>query len=233
VAGKNLQEWLTKEIDSITGSGGAGMISPRVRECLADAFATYMMGPAYAYATTILLLEPVTPFECCPEQPADDVRARVIISMLRQMDKNPAVPMFKESCDHLEAAWNAAKEQFESKVDDRGPEIDADFKQADVLVTALWNVLEQNISAPLTREAWNQVTDLKGALVAGKRPDLQTGAELRQVLNAAWLARVDPQRGPNIDLTTLTNAARDLASQTIQLKVNSTPAGLAPRRGLG
>jgi len=218
----HLQGWLANEIK--------GAVEQRDQGCLADAFATYMMGPAYAYATIVLLLAPHMPFESRGDRPADDVRAHVILAMLKQMQTKYGAlsPMYDDVCQQLAVAWNAAKEQA-GAAGDQPAHVADDIPRADILVTALWKVLEKNVSAPMTLEAWAQVNHLKKDLLAGSSSDLPPGIELRQVLNAAWLARVDPQRDPKMDLT---NAAEDLARKTIRSQAKAAPGGFLPGRGL-
>jgi hypothetical protein len=238
----HFQGWLANEIKAAVEQRDQGCLADafatyiqggveqRDQGCLADAFATYMMGPAYAYATIVLLLAPHMPFESRGDRPADDVRAHVILAMLKQMQTKYGAlsPMYDDVCQQLAFAWNAAKEQAGAAGDEPAQVAD-DIARANILVTALWNVLEKNVSAPMTLEAWAQVNHLKKDLLAGSSSDLPPGIELRQVLNAAWLARVDPQPDPTIDLT---KAAEDLARKTIRSQAKPAPGGFLPGRGL-
>src|SRR5262249_16861778 len=60
----------------------------RIHEFLADAFATYTMGPAYACSAILLRLHPL--IDAKDGRPSDAQRAHVILSMLKWMnDKAP------------------------------------------------------------------------------------------------------------------------------------------------
>jgi hypothetical protein len=220
-ARQRFHEFLAGEIAFITkGHAPAPKIEPRFQECLADAFATYMMGPAYAYAAIILLLDPYASFVRGPEEPANAVRVHVILKMLEQMDsKSSGIDLlYADVRAHLKTAWQAAVEQTGPPAnDEQMQQISADTKHAEILVQALWNVLEKNTSGPLTVEAWNDVRSWKEALLEGKEHALPAGAELCHGLNAAWLARVDPARDPKIDLT---EATLKIASTIIESKKN-------------
>jgi hypothetical protein len=65
----------------------------RWQQCLGDMFATYMMGPAYAYATIALRLDPTTPFAVTEAQSSAELRFRAILKILEMTDK-----MHSNSC---------------------------------------------------------------------------------------------------------------------------------------
>jgi hypothetical protein len=81
-AQKDLEENLRAEIAKL---GRPDLIEPRFQSCLADAFATYTMGPAYAYSAFLLLLDPVQAFATRgPESSVDSARVRAMLALLER-----------------------------------------------------------------------------------------------------------------------------------------------------
>jgi hypothetical protein len=76
-------------------------------------------------------------------------------------------------------------------------QLDEDAGHADKLLATLWNVLESASYHRMTIKAWQETITFKDALLTGTAGDVElpAGAELRQALNAAWLARVELARG--------------------------------------
>lgn len=168
---------------------------------LGDAFATYSMGPAYAFYAVALLL--------APDLEEDQSRVRAIISMLQCMEENPAGTRYREVRQQLLTAWNAARTQLEQRpltLDVNRPgdadESDPDGRDVRVLVRALWKTLELETSAKFNAEIWTVIQPWVPLLLAGKAEEISVpnGVEFRHLLNAAWLARVNPNRDLAVDL---------------------------------
>ena len=176
------------------------------QRCLADAFATYTMGPAYGYATITLLLDPKMLSCLDPDEVCHEIRAYTIMETLRLMNRQFAtIDMpYTRIIDDLAATWQAAVRQTgAARSEAEEVELARQKDRASMLLQALSKILEAHGCATLTIEAWNQVVDWKGHLLKGAADlaELPIGVELRQMLNAAWLARVEPARGPDVDLT--------------------------------
>src|SRR4051794_21842482 len=120
-----------------------------LQTCLGDAFATYTIGPAYAYAALTLLLNPIAPYgpvlnPTAPGEPAwgsDECRAQAIFCMLEQMNKNKSPDdgqaSFLEPRLDLESAWRAAKAQAGVPLQPEQDHID----RVRAIVQALWQAL--------------------------------------------------------------------------------------------
>ena len=183
-----------------------GDLPPRFETCIADAFATYIMGPAYACATIGLLLDPIH----TGGDVADDVRAETILSMLAILDDRCSSldKPFGRIREELGAAWSAAKRQQSGVTDPATePAIEGDREVATLISEKLAEMLSQQGYTSLTPSAWQQVLALQAIMAsqvdnedAWPPASLPTFTELRQVLNAAWLARIDPRRDPGIKL---------------------------------
>jgi hypothetical protein len=199
-------------------------VEERFCECLADAFATYVMGPAYAYFAIMLELNPMRPFAASTNLVAHEVRVESILTMLKLMndlvkDEAPYKANLKQLTDAwAEAVAHAAIPSDEpdkkgtdpsantpipsDKSDKKDIErfeadkqrADVDKKRARILVNALWDTLSVSTSVPFTSDVWNESQLWVKNLIEGTVDEIKipNGAELRHVLNAAWIARVAP-----------------------------------------
>jgi hypothetical protein len=207
----------------------------RFHDALADAFATFTMGPAYAFSAILLLLNPLQPYKTDEEHVSDDTRAKVIFRMLNFMDQRPGdVPGMKDKAVRfegprayekiradLERAWYSAIDQVSPRLESSRADHESDKERSnkdserlECPVEELWRLLEAEACAPFTVEQWNAVEDWPPMLLQGRIDEIsiKPGMELRHVLNAVWRARIDPSRDPNIDLSDL---ADQLASKVI------------------
>jgi hypothetical protein len=234
VAQKDLTTALRIALRKLTNKNDT--VEPRFAECLGDAFATYTLGPAYAFFCICLQLDPTaaysgsrvvpggkeTEWDCGedidkpdgqtgaaaasggtapPAYPGDSVRVRAILHMLELMDsKGPDLdPAYKAVRDTLFDAWTTAVEQSSAKPSPNElAAYQADAGRVSLLVEALWNTPDIKTSASFTIQVWNEVQTWVEPLLNGTPEEIQkpAGAELRHVLNAVWLARVDPRWKP-------------------------------------
>jgi hypothetical protein len=187
-------------------------IPPEHWECLGDAFAAYTMGPAYALMLISLMLD--------PRVESDNCRARAVLAMLERMDshKKGDAP-YARIRKRVLLEWNAAREQVGQvplflKLDEPETADQTDPPGAPIrfLVEILERTLTQETTAAFNPEIWAQAERWSSLLITNSVDEMQIpqGAELRHVLNAAWLARVDPDRIPEIPDEKLTKAVEAL-----------------------
>jgi len=168
---------------------------------LVDAYATYIMGPAYAcYAIGVLL---------APESDTDQLRVRFTLTMLDAMSDavNPSSPPFVAVSRRLLEGWNAARIQMgrvplvlDGPVADQDPET----VRVRMIVRIFRNTLETITAAKFGMAIWNDIqpwVDLLNQEGGATEINVPQGADLRHVLNAIWLARISPDRDPQSDLT--------------------------------
>jgi hypothetical protein len=161
-----------------------------IQECLADAFGTFALGPAYAYAAIRLRFDPFTAYEAVRSSASDDSRVHAVVSMLTEMGGPPgALNDFKQIASDLSKQWQEALDFAEP----RGA-ADEKFKKAignavATLAAGMRGAVEGQ--AGLTVEAWNEFRTWPDLLLSGDSAiPGGAGTELRWVLNAAWVARV-------------------------------------------
>lgn len=175
-------------IDAQRTVAGVDVSSPQAQECLADAFATYAMGPAYACACVLLQLDPCSAFTDDAENAADDTRAHAIFTMLEQMDElRPEAPSYGELRRDLQMEWNRAVAYL------RLPgEPQAERKeQLGRAIQGVFQLLQERTAGGFSLDAWNGIQEWPDQL-ASADPSIAVSPahELRQVINAAWLARL-------------------------------------------
>lgn len=218
VAKNDLEDRLVSALRTLT-ENWKDTIEPRFNDCLADAFATYTMGPAYAFFAIFLLLDPSSPFTCRKDRVADEVRAHSIFQMLEGMDSKETEmdPPYSAVRLQINKAWADAIVQTgaQPKTNEEH-QIATDKSRSTHLVKSLWTTLKDSASPPFTVEVWNEIQQWIGPLIRGQVDEIKVphGAELRHVLNAAWLARVSPERRPTNDIT---KAATALAKKITDL----------------
>jgi hypothetical protein len=183
----------------VAAEGGADPL--HLKACLADAFATWAMGPAYANASVLLRFEPVAPRGQRPADPADgggagphspdQERAHVVFTMLDLMDGDAEI--FAGVRQGLHKLWSAALEQV-------GVEPQLHGATADRLAgwtRHMWEFLSDK-ARPVVYESdrWERVTTWENlGELAGANEDelfrLKPGEEdVRDILNAAWYQRM-------------------------------------------
>ncbi|WP_019868603.1 hypothetical protein [Methylovulum miyakonense] len=214
MAQDELKDRLQLALRKLTGNK-KDTIQPYFYNCLADAFATYTMGPAYPYYAIFLLLSPCSPYTAKSTDAADDIRVYAMCQMLACMDSKESaleLPYAKvRAC--LDKVWaDAIAETSAKPTEKQKTRIEQDKKRACELVKTLWEVLLKSSYPLFTSDVWRTIEPWATLLRNGKVDEIQVpqGAELRHVLNAAWLARVDPMRNPDVDITA---AAKNLANR--------------------
>jgi hypothetical protein len=158
---------------------------------LADAFATYSVGPAYACTAVLMRLDP---------RPArangaavDDLRARMIFEMLKvaQTDAGSAVN-FEGVCESLSKAWTEAVAEAGAAPPGPAPTELAGF---------FWRWVDRSYRpTKYTPKSWLKAQQLQEAIekhLDSQALDADDGAaipggagEVRDMLNAAWLCRL-------------------------------------------
>lgn len=165
----------------------------RVRVLLADAFATYIMGPAYASAAIMLRLNPAFPAQ--RDRPSDVDRAEVILSVLRALNDRAGIPKpYTDVITALQQAWQSAATQAADTVVLDTPtsawlsELAAEFVRT-VAPAFLYNGAIYPDGGWTTAQQWAAAWQDRRKRNADLRVPEPEG-KLRDVLNAVWLYRL-------------------------------------------
>jgi hypothetical protein len=195
-----------------------GEATNRARVLVADVFATFTTGPAYACATVMLRLNPNRPR--LPSRPTDEERARTILAVLAEMDaSDPRPPLhpFTEVHKSLEASWRLLVEGSGS--DDPSPREEWPLNSADALTK-----FRNRLVGGYTKDAWIKAQKWSSlwwvAVSNGETPEIPMDvptlrdARLRDVLNAAWHCRLKiAEELPPQDVKSATDKVADAARQ--------------------
>lgn len=237
------REW-GQEVARVKGSQWIGRPATQVlparddywQDLAADAIATFLMGPAYGYAMILLRFDPLSA-HANDDKPSYDRRAMVVLEALRQLDPgSPAqAGQFEESADTLQRLWDEAKAQalagqdLAPVADGNGTNQDAD---AEFQALADWlGNLRNSLTKPYQPGRWHKVQELRTGLLddgAPQRTRTILDVNLTDVLNAAWLARVHPDRQTPVDV--IEKRARDTFEHIAGSGVQG-PGGMHLQRG--
>jgi hypothetical protein len=186
-----LTSFLTNQKNLKAVSQNAG----RVRKFVADALATFTMGPAYACSAICLRFNPYV--EAQGDTPSDAQRTHVVMSMLEWM--NESAPLKKRPYDavipKLNEAWESTMNRSNSncKLTTTEKEQLKDFTvrfATEVCPPSLLATARYPQDGWLRAQEW--CDEWRNQLLAANRlslPKTRTG-KLRDVLNATWLCRL-------------------------------------------
>ncbi len=169
-------------------------------DSLADALATYAVGPAYACAAILMRLNPRPSVAGGP--PADDARAQMIFAMLKiSDDAADSGTSFESLLTQLDKAWKDALAETGATA--------GDGKSAADLAQFFWSWAKTNyVTARYQPTSWMVAQKLKDLLAQRIGPPLSTDdrtatssgpVDVRDMLNAAWPLRLeDPDKADKI-----------------------------------
>jgi hypothetical protein len=163
-----------------------------LNEFFADAFATYTLGPSYAFTSLLLRFGVATAHdEVDQKHPSYAKRAQLILDVLNRMDCEADS---KGALDHvirlLRDLWDTALNSAEM----RKQMPDADGERLGYLTGELYGILTRT-ATHARYNRWDMTAQLQSNVKAGtKAPTCEY--EVRDLLNAAWRARFEPNSSP-------------------------------------
>lgn len=149
-------------------------LEKRIQICMADAFATCAMGPAYVCALLLLRLNPLSAYVNHDDQPQDAERAHIALHMLQLMSgTGPVQEDYQDLITILDDEWKAALAQAgganggaaaaaEPPLDEKQKEWD-DFiwKKQEEWAGFIWDTLKDDTRGSYSGKLW---TSTKNAL---------------------------------------------------------------------
>lgn len=173
-------------------------VKKHVHEFLADAFATYTMGPAYACSAILLRLNPS--LEASLDRPSDAQRAHVILSMLEWADGTLLLSRpYRQIIEDLREYWNKTVD----RVNPAGKLTTAYEEWLKQLAVSFGkeagpNSLRRSALYPPSgeRDGWPRALAWANTWITqlssdGNLSEPDSSSEnLRDVLNAAWFCRL-------------------------------------------
>jgi hypothetical protein len=209
----------------------------RLRVLLADAFATYTMGPAYACSAIMLRLNPLA--KALRDMPADLQRAHVILSTLGCMngDEDSPTRPYNTVIGRLKDGWEKALERSTPA----SALTDAEKAYLEQLAEAFTRDIGPQIFTTAARypdgspkDGWTKAQEWANSWWDQRKngkpfslPDNPTG-KLRDALNAAWLCRLSitgdfdvRSRGHNDLANTATRLCQAIIGSRAARKISS------------
>ncbi|HKQ75490.1 MAG TPA: hypothetical protein VJ810_17455 [Blastocatellia bacterium] len=216
----------------------------RVHKFLADAFATYTMGPAYACSAILLRLNPSLGASC--GTPSDIQRAQIILSTLTCMDdKEKIMGPYTKVIEKLGEYWNSTV----SRVNPSG-KLEPDYE------TWLWRLAEKfskelgpttfrapALYAPIVeKRGWQRANEWSHEWLKQWNSNQNLSVpqpsndNLRDALNATWLCRLqihDDIKEQSRKFKELQEVGRQLCTtiKTQQTTASQPQHGITPKAG--
>lgn len=201
-----------------------GRSSDYMQHCMADAFATYTMGPAYVCASVLMRLNPLLANDDRPERPNDDIRAQIMFTMLEWMNTRvEGCKPYDGIIERLRNEWDTAISQAQlsaKRTDGQAPDA------LKTWVHTLGEVLGNHIYIEYKCKRFQAIEPWVEQLLQNEGQEIQVGsdAEVRDVLNAAWLCRVNHPESTRA----ITCAARKLSERIIRQSSGASRGGAQP-----
>lgn len=167
-------------------SGKEGWSRRLLEAALADAFAVHTTGPAYACAALLIRLDPSPSESMEGNVSADGERAEVVLAMLKKAHEEDKDAPFA-FIEKLEEAWDEAVRQTGAR-----PLNDREVDRCTRWVQNFWDWAHTH-TATAKYLAQSLVHAAKWAKMLLDQPEAvqAAGDDVRDVLNTAWLCRLD------------------------------------------
>ena len=231
----------------------------RLRDYLADALATYLMGPAYACAAILLRFDCLAAYENAGQSLGSNARVQIILETLRVMngqsvpcradlqEADPDAP-YTLVIQWLEQAWMQVR-SFSSLPVPPQETLDLEKNIVEAIVTFMQSKQKDLIINPMTRNwlekrAWvTKITDERLQILKddpdAKNRDLTTsilvneGESLVTILNVAWYARLDATIKANTSAKAAESTNTILLNVSKMIDVIKSPKSASTQRSYG
>jgi hypothetical protein len=178
------------EPGNIVLGGWADFSGTQGEELFCDVLATFALGPSYACTMLLHRLDPAAVAAADPRDthPPDAVRAAVVLEVLRLLTKDePPISRYRTMYSLLSQAWTGLQHSASTEAHETEPLLDAMKNQVRIAVQFLDEKLER------VRYEWlgTEVKELADALEENRVPSTEFQYRIRDVLNAAWMLRLN------------------------------------------
>jgi hypothetical protein len=184
-----------------------------VDELFADVFATYALGPAFAFSTILLRFDPLTStIDLDGKHPSYAIRTFAILRTLRRMNVAAGrVGQLADAIQLLESSWKSACKAAGTNPLPR--ESDQDW--IDGQVSTIHGVLRDS-EPGLEFDGWETARLNANLLLAATAdPASATALSIVQLLNAAWIAWSKPGSDANVIHRNFVALARTTAGRRL------------------
>lgn len=180
-------------------------------EFFADAFATYVMGPAYAFDCLLLRFTPRTANVDGRTHPSPARRAHVVLRTLERIDEEEASANrlnhpYRDVVSALRETWTAsvqAAAQTAELPDETAAELDE-------IADRYWRLISRGVNpgGMYATRAWRRAETIAGGLASNAATDtiLPGDETMADILNGAWLARFGSDLRPRNAVSALSRS---------------------------
>ncbi|WP_330308150.1 MULTISPECIES: hypothetical protein [unclassified Streptomyces] len=162
-------------------SADADAAKLRLEETAADAYATYTLGPAYAYACLVLRVDPTRAMRSPTTHPSWCRRIHLAAAVLRAIKRRTGRQQYAQAADCVEALWRSMTDSPPV-----APRTAAHVaRHADVLVECLARHAHDALY-----DAGSRPASIMECLTADGEVSLPSGTTPAHVVNAAWSWRL-------------------------------------------
>jgi hypothetical protein len=158
-----------------------------LNECFADAFATYSVGPCYAASSLLLRFDVTRASIETPTHPSNAARAITILETLRQMNRATRRSPYTVVINELQSRWSELL-----TLADENCSVD----WARDVALGIYRVLEATAGAA-RYDSWNHAAETLQHELTRADEVPSCDVSVRDLLNAAWLARARGNVDPN------------------------------------
>ncbi len=155
-----------------------------LHEHLADLFAVYTLGPSYACTCIRLRFDPRRAYVEHPRHPCDADRVWFVLRALEKINEGH----YQAVVDHLRDIWrhsvSAAGWSDSDRTSRERPWLSDTLEE-------MRHALGRNLHRNARYRGWDRAITLRHPLLASGRPTAVADCTLADLLNAAWLARLE------------------------------------------
>jgi hypothetical protein len=156
-----------------------------LHELFADLFATYALGPAYAYSAILLRFDPRRGHDEIDEKhPSFAKRVHLILATLERMNRDDLTLPYSGIIADIREFWKTSLQALQ-KNDSLDPEIE---NRLEIWTDTLYDLLKQEFPAVQFR-CWPEALQLSVKFLSGDSAAhvLSKSTRFAEILNAAWL----------------------------------------------
>lgn len=175
--------------DAVLG-GWACYSGRQGEELFCDILATYALGPSYACTMLLHRLDPVAAAAADPRgtHPPDAARAAVVLEVLHELTRGePSISRCRTMYSFLNRAWAGLQQSAPSTAHLTEPEQAAVKAQTRIAL----QFLDDRLARLKYKWPNTEVRELADALERDRTPSTEFGYRIRDVLNAAWMLRLN------------------------------------------
>src|SRR5262249_12447089 len=161
-------------------------IEPLLNEHFADLFATFALGPAFAFNAILLRFNPLTAMTRGVAHPSDIERTWWILETLRRMsvDEGAGPRYYDDVIDDLEKSWSEAVKAAAGQ----SSALPAEAKdRLEGWLDEVYQIISTELPG-VRYKGWLQAQGLAKTMADGKK-SLANGITIPDVVNAAWFSR--------------------------------------------